>query len=418
VASTSKSKIKPVSYFLSLEIKNVRCFGPEQCLSLASEDDPERPSLWTVILGNNNTGKTTLLQSLAIFSSSAGSLARAFEKEAERTLARDGAKTPELQVKVARGDEILTLHRGESIEIPCYAYGAGRTGREFLGLSTTGSRLDEPDMSLFQEDVFFRNAEAWLLRLKDELRDELQAKKREALQERLVLVEELIVKLLPEVEGIKYEELNSAQRVKVKTPYGWVLLRSLSMGFRAMIAWVVDLASRMFERYPESQNPLEEPAVVLVDEIDLHLHPKWQRDLMGYLQQRFPRAQFIVTAHGPLIAQSAAKTNLVVLKRPEGKDYVEIENNPKGVHGWRVDQILTSELFGLESARPKDIEDKIKRRADLLSKQKKTAKEREELQRLEADLDALPSGETPAEMRLRDFIRRETQRFENTKESP
>ncbi len=72
-----------------------------------------------------------------------------------------------------------------------------------------------------------------------------------------------------------------------------------------MIAWVIDFASRMVDRYPDSPDPLAEPAVVLVDEIDLHLHPKWQRELIGFLTERFPNTQFIVTAHSPLIVQAA-----------------------------------------------------------------------------------------------------------------
>src|SRR5207247_4303505 len=67
-----------------------------------------------------------------------------------------------------------------------------------------------------------------------------------------------------------------------------------------------DLASRLVERYPDSPDPLAEPAVVLVDEIDLHLHPQWQRKLMGFLSARFPSTQFIATAHSPLVVQAAA----------------------------------------------------------------------------------------------------------------
>ena len=53
------------------------------------------------------------------------------------------------------------------------------------------------------------------------------------------------------------------------------------------MAWIVDFASRMFDLYPESENPLAEPAVVLIDEIDLHLHPKWQRELARLSEQSF-----------------------------------------------------------------------------------------------------------------------------------
>ena len=91
---------------------------------------------------------------------------------------------------------------------------------------------------------------------------------------------------------------------------------------------------------------------MLVDEIDLHLHPKWQREVIGFLTERFPNTQFIVTAHSPLIVQAAAGANLAVLKR-EG-DHVVIENHPETIRGWRIDQVLTSDLFDLPTARPPD----------------------------------------------------------------
>ncbi len=106
----------------------------------------------------------------------------------------------------------------------------------------------------------------------------------------------------------------------------WVSLRDLSLGYQTLIAWMVDLAHRLFERYPDCDNPLEQPAIVLVDEIDLHLHPKWQRTVISRLTRIFKQTQFIVTAHSPLIVQSAPKdANIVLLKR-EG-DQVVIHND-------------------------------------------------------------------------------------------
>ena len=97
------------------------------------------------------------------------------------------------------------------------------------------------------------------------------------------------------------------------------------------MAWMVDFASRMFDLYPESENPLAEPAVVLIDEIDLHLHPKWQRELLDYLSNLFPNTQFIVTTHSPLIVQSAVArdANIVVCRR-EG-DHVVIDQSIEAV---------------------------------------------------------------------------------------
>ena len=130
----------------------------------------------------------------------------------------------------------------------------------------------------------------------------------------------------------------------------------------------------MFERYPDSADPLAEPAVVLVDEIDLHMHPRWQRQIIDDPGSRFPRTQFIVTAHSPLIVQAAGDANIVLLRR-EG-DHVVIDNDPEVLRNLRVDQILTSELFGLESARPPQIEEPLKERREILAKPKLTARDR------------------------------------------
>lgn len=106
-------------------------------------------------------------------------------------------------------------------------------------------------------------------------------------------------------------------------------LRSFSLGYRTSIAWIVDFAMRLYERYPDSEKPLHEPAVCLVDEIDLHLHPRWQRQLIDFLSDQFPRTQFIVTAHSPLVVQAAegADAKIVVLRYDEDGGYVLIDDD-------------------------------------------------------------------------------------------
>ena len=89
---------------------------------------------------------------------------------------------------------------------------------------------------------------------------------------------------------------------RLSTPYGSVPLTGLSLGYQTTLAWIrLTLASGgSMIGYPESSNPLAEPAIVLIDEIDLHLHPRWQRQIVKYLTQHFPQTQFIATAHSPL----------------------------------------------------------------------------------------------------------------------
>ena len=178
----------------------------------------------------------------------------------------------------------------------------------------------------------------------------------------------------------------------------------LSLGCRTLLTWMVDLASRLFDRYPKSKNPLAEPAVVLVDEIDLHLHPRWQRTLMGFLSEQFPNTQFIATAHSPLVVQAAQDANIALLRR-EG-DPVVIDNDVERIQNWRVDQILTSELFGLESARPPQISPALEERNKTLAKSRLTKADEKRLAETDAQIGDLPTGETPEDLQAMDIIRR------------
>ena len=256
---------------------------------------------------------------------------------------------------------------------------------------------------LFFEETKILNAEEWLLRLDYSA---IKASKiQEQQQSRLEMAKKVLIKVLPDVSEIRFSSptnMKPTPRVEFKTHYGWVPLRQLGYGYRTMIAWVVDFTSRMVERYPDSPDPLAEPAVVLVDEIDLHLHPKWQRELIGFLTERFPNTQFIVTSHSPLIVQAAPDANIVLLKR-EG-DHVVIENTPETIRGWRIDQILTSDLFGLETARPPDEEKLLIRRKELLTKSRMTKADQKELEQIEEKLGPIPTGESFEQAKTMDLI--------------
>ncbi len=215
--------------------------------------------------------------------------------------------------------------------LTCLAYGAGRR-LGYTSLSQTEG--SDATQSLFIEDAPLLNAQDWLLHLDHSASKRSSAQEQQ--QQRLDMVKDVLIKVLPDVSDIFFDASSGViprPTVQFKTPYGWVPLRQLGYGYRTMIAWIVNFASRMVERYPDSSDPLAEPAVVLVDEIDLHLHPKWQRELIGFLTERFPNTQFIVTAHSPLIVQAATDANIAVLKR-EG-DHVVIENQPETIRGWR-----------------------------------------------------------------------------------
>ncbi len=266
-----------------------------------------------------------------------------------------------------------------------------------MGVSSLGD--SEPELeseSLFSTNANLRNPEEWLLRLHYSIKaSELQAQQQ---QKHLDQVKMVLLEILPEVEEIGVvvgTGVNPVSRVEFQTKYGQVPLRQLGYGYQTLIAWIVDFANRMMERYPDSPNPLAEPAVVLVDEIDLHLHPTWQRQLIGHLTKNFPNTQFIATAHSPLVVQAAADANIAVLRR-EG-DHVVIDNDAKAIRGWRIDQVLTSDLFGLPTARPPQFDDLLKRRTELRSKGRLTAAEKRELAQVERQIGDLPFAETAQE---------------------
>ncbi|HEV7668539.1 MAG TPA: AAA family ATPase [Thermoanaerobaculia bacterium] len=268
--------------------------------------------------------------------------------------------------------------------------------------------MSDPTASLFSDYVNLVDAEEWLL-VEDYARTREISEPQAEL--RLERVKAILIDLLPDVSALRVAQRKSrpGERIRpaieVLTPYGWVSLSDLSLGYRTMIAWTVDFASRLFELYPDSPNPLAEPAVVLVDEVDLHLHPKWQRQLRSHLTERFPRTQFVVTAHSPLVVQASENENLVVLRR-EG-DHVVIDNDVETVRGWRIDQVLTSDLFGLETARPPEYDGVISRRNELLTRGGPLrGQDERDLESLEARIVSLPAGENAEDQRAMDVIRR------------
>src|SRR5262249_12797720 len=286
----------------------------------------------------------------------------------------------------------------------CCGYGASR---RMGATSLTESGADDATATLFSDKSDLRNPEEWLLWLDYAAAkngDEVKHRRARLAQAREVLLGVFPKDELRDIRFVTAEGTNPTSRVEFKTPFGWVPLRQLGYGYQTLITWVADLANRMVERYPDSPNPLAEPAVVLVDEIDLHLHPVWQRKLMGFLSERFPNTQFIATAHSPLVAQAAANANLAVLRR-EG-DHVVIDNDVDNIRNWRVDQILTSDLFGLKTARPPQIEAWLEERQTLLSKPKLTAADQRRVKELEELIGELPFGETHQEMSERQEIRK------------
>jgi predicted ATP-binding protein involved in virulence len=469
----------PPAYFLSIELENILCFKTRQKLDLS--DANGFPSQWTVILGDNGVGKTTLLRSLAGMEPTKRSLTDQEPEisDASATLKKDricstvrfaslnGSREgifPGFQIKSSDssgkrqifrpleaiiethfmyGSELnkwreifdnqaiksskhfrqgflriegssstfgIALGEEELLGLRCYGYGANRR----MGETSLSEALSSDSCSsLFADDKTLINAEEWLLQA-DYAVARSTSNNTARLEQRLHLIQDTLKKLLPDISDIRIapaDDNNPRPAAEFLTPYGWVPLKGLSLGYKTVIAWTVDFAARMMERYPHSTDPLAEPAVVLVDEIDLHLHPKWQRTIMSFLTERFPNTQFIVTAHSPLVVQAAKNANIVLLRR-EG-DHVVIDNDPEIIDNWRVEQILSS-VFELPSPHSPDLAPLIERRRKLLAKSKLTAKDERELKKLEAQIGTIPTAESPEDIRAMDIIRKAAKLLENS----
>lgn len=136
-----------------------------------------------------------------------------------------------------------------------------------------------------------------------------------------------------------------------------VPFRALSDGFRAYIGWIGDMLFHLCMGAPKGKKLIENRGVVLIDEIDLHLHPDWQRSVLPTLSATLPNIQFIVSTHSPLVVGSLQRQNIQLLEVTG--DGTESRSLPERVHGKSAGQLLLSPYFGLESTRAPDVADRL-----------------------------------------------------------
>ncbi len=390
---------QPAVYFNKLYMKNVRCFRGNHEIDLGNGKG--EPSQWTVILGNNNVGKTTILRVIAAlemdnkkkielsngkewyeFKSTkllplekykstnsswffiANSLTTYNKNKFDlirNERVRDYFEDDFYNSKISKGDINWLLNNNitsffvrmshfSSHQIPEDSVSKSLIEKiNLFGYGTSRMMIDAQSIQgdntqgLFDNKTLLSNVEEWL----KELHFAANNNNKNA-EIRYNQVENILCGgLLPEITKIQITTIPDKSSFETfpefLTSQGWVRLEDLGYGYQATLAWVADLAKRMFDQYPDLDNPLHGPAVVLVDEIDLHLHPEWQRKIIKYLSDLFPNTQFIVTAHSPLIIQSAENVNLIMLEKddnPEGKG-INIRQRFGSFQGWTVDEILT-----------------------------------------------------------------------------
>ena len=435
-------------HFRSLQLENVRAFGSRQSLDFTGDNGAV--SRWNLILGENGVGKTTLMQALARMrpipgvkedseaeeSPQAGpptlstaelsvhendDLMRFIRTGGPRTatmvavLEANGA-TLETRVEIKgstneleRADFEPAPHKLLSDGPLVIGYGAGRhVGHRNLEVV---SKRDATE-SLFSDAIDLYDAEEIIDKLAYAAKSDPGGKDGTD-SRRFDKVKTAVASVLPDItaKDIEYRGPRIAGRdpnqsgVHVRTPSGVMPLADLSLGYQGMFAWTVDLAWRLFNAFPNSAQPLSESAVVLIDEVDLHLHPRWQRDLRRHLLAQFPNVQFIATTHSPVTAQETLSEggNVAVVRWENGEAH--ILNRPIPKREWRYDQLLASELFGFDSTRSQQAEAKLSERVELIRTPNRSAEQDARLRELDEFVASLPTASSPSTQGFEELMR-------------
>jgi len=173
----------------------------------------------------------------------------------------------------------------------------------------------------------------------------------------------------------------------VETEDGIIPISRLSQGMSSFLTWVGTLLQRLYEVHGKSQHPESEKALVLLDEVDAHLHPRWQAQVVPVLQDRFPNLQVLATTHSPLIVGNLQPSELYCLRREGNHEGVAVENVTQSFRGWRADQILTSPAFDLDSTRDAKTNQLMEEYRSLFAMQEPTRSQLDRLAEISTELE-------------------------------
>ena len=388
-------------YISKVHLKNIRGFK-----DLVFSFDRENGAYagWTVLTGDNGSGKSTLLKAIAIALTGVDT-ARALQPSFHRWISEtevtaqieleivqqpaddsftDGGRTPTtgrfsvcVELKKGTKEPILQAKkisknsRLTNKTLPdrsiwsseakgWFSCGYGPFRRVF-GASPEAMRqmvapATERFVTMFQEAASLAEVDQWLRSLSHK---KLENRSEETKQLEL-LIEMLGDGLLP--NQISIDRVDS-DGLWLKDRNGLDLAWSeMSDGYRAALALLADIIRHLIgtfgvENFTQKKEDggivIRRSGVVLIDEIDAHLHPEWQREIGFWLKKHFPNIQFIVTSHSPLICQAADDNGLFVLPEPGSGDAPRqlSEEERQRIISSTPDTILRSPAFGLQNTR-------------------------------------------------------------------
>jgi predicted ATPase len=379
-------------------ISGVRGFYGDRAVDLDLTRPDGSLAGWTVLAGRNGSGKSTLLQALALALSGPRStgfipsladwmsvgetsaevraeLRTSREESFEPALSEDGPRVwmifsrprptdedhdpvePEFRgvgIDSLNEDQHVSSVRSRAIGWFYAGYGPFRHLGSNLARRPGKSRISaiaQQVSSLFDETVPLADAVDWLVE-----QHLYHLEKRNGAGHLITVVTTLLSDgLLP--DGFEIRKVNS-DGLWLRNADSEFPLREMSDGYRAVTALVVDIIRQMSASYADLRlstrkgiPTLPYPGVVLIDEVDAHLHVSWQQKIGVWLKEHFPDIQFIVTTHSPYICQSADPGGLILLPSPgENRPprVVDQDLYHRVIYGSGDDAIL-SELFGVDT---------------------------------------------------------------------
>jgi len=417
-------------YISRIQIRNIRCFAD---IDISFDLEGGRPP-WTTIVGDNATGKTALLRSVAIGicdeSSAAGLL-----KESEEGYIRRGATgkakiiihlkgkhQSRKEYRIETTIEKIPFQNGtrkgnnyEKVRQKTYppsrvfpwgkifacAYGAGR-GTIGTG-DIAGYSVINAVYNMFNYHEGLQNPELTIRR------------KRKNVYERKMF--KILTDLMPKTENIHL----TRSGVTADGPWGSHMpLRDLADGYKSTFLWVTDFLGWALSYYTNIQKGSDISGIVLIDEIEQHLHPKWQRTVVHSLKRVFPNVQFITTTHSPLVALSVgelisgeSKDKLVHLELKEKNIVIKYELNKHELEmmkGLEYDQMLASRAFDYQIGADPEVEKVLVEASKLAGKgEKRTPKESKRYQEVKNILKRImqPDGRTLFERQTQEDLYQE-----------
>jgi uncharacterized protein (TIGR02646 family) len=371
-----------------IEISN---FRPIESLALefpvpasGADPDPARQSAgqpswatsWLMLLGENGSGKSSVLQAVALTLIGEewrnrlplGDASRFVRRGADEGYVRitlTGVEKP-IELRFSKSSSTFTSEPKEP-KMLLLGYGSTRLLPRAGLQSQTKRNFDFARIdNLFDPFEPLNDAAAWLVTLPPERFDSVARALKAVLQlgpdDRLIC------------EGGKIEAEIFGSRVT---------LDELSDGYQSVVALATDIMRVMLNRW-DAMEVAE--GIVLLDEIGSHLHPRWRMRIVDALRQCFPRIQFLVSTHDPLCLRGLAAGEVAVVSRDAKKRVVANTDLPP-IGGLRVDQLLTSEYFGLNSTIDPAVEDLFTEYYTLLALRKPTRAQKDRLAVLKAQLE-------------------------------